>query len=57
MFPGLTRDVPKAQEVFMSHDGFSVVLRAMQSGDERLQTKAAFMIRAMCVSQPALKGG
>jgi hsp70-interacting protein len=49
------RDVPKCLEVFTANDGFSVVLRAIQSGDITMQTKASFMIRAMVVAQPALK--
>ncbi len=42
--------------MFVEHDGFSVLLRAMQTSDERLQTKAAFMMRAMCASRPQFKG-
>ena len=56
LFIGLTRDVEDSQTVFAQNDGFSVLLRAMQTGDEKLQTKAAFMMKAMCVSKPQFKG-
>ena len=53
---GLTRDVEESQTVFVENDGFSVLLRAMQGGDEKVQTKAAFMMKAMCMSKPQFKG-
>ena len=56
LFVGLTRDVEESQRVFVQNDGFSVLLRAMQRGDEKLQTKAAFMMKAMCMSKPQFKG-
>ena len=56
LFVGLTRDVEESQTVFVQNDGFSVLLRAMQRGDEKLQTKAAFMMKAMCMSKPQFKG-
>ena len=55
-FVGLTRDVEESQAVFVENDGFSVLLRTMQTGDEKLQTKAAFMMSAMCISKPQFKG-
>jgi len=51
----LTRDVEAAQEVFVKHDGFSVLIRAMQGDVDKLQVKAAFMLNSMCVSQPKYK--
>ena len=56
LFVGLTRDVEESQTVFVQNDGFSVLLRAMQRGDEKLQTKAGFMMKAMCMSKPQFKG-
>lgn len=51
----MTRDVPEAQDVFVEEDGFSSLMRAMQSGDDKLATKAAFMLSVMCMSQPKFK--
>lgn len=56
LFSGLTRDVEESQSVFAENDGFSILVRVMQTGDEKLQTKAAFMMKAMCISRPEFKG-
>ena len=53
---GMTRDSAEHQESFLDCDGFSTLLRAMQAEEEKLQTKAAFMIRAMLLSDARFKG-
>jgi len=49
---GITRESSEAQTEFATHDGFSVLLRAMQSDVEKLQTKSAFLMSALCQQQP-----
>ncbi|KAK7486418.1 hypothetical protein BaRGS_00022342 [Batillaria attramentaria] len=44
----LVRDSEKAQEEFVKHDGFSVLMRAMQSDVAKLKIKASFLLRSMC---------
>ncbi|XP_069134050.1 hsp70-binding protein 1-like [Argopecten irradians] len=51
----LCRDVPSAQKVFVENDGFSVVMRAMQSDVEKLKIKAAFMLTSLCNENPEYK--
>jgi len=51
----LCREAPASQEVFVASDGFSYLLRAMQAGNEKLQLKAAFMLKALCMEQPKYK--
>jgi len=54
-FSGLTREAEASIAEFMKNDGFSILLRAIQTNIEKLQTKAAFMISALCRQQPSLK--
>ncbi|XP_071809317.1 hsp70-binding protein 1-like [Asterias amurensis] len=42
----LARDHEDCQRVFVEKDGFSVLMRAMQSDVEKLQIKSAFMLQA-----------
>ena len=56
LLPGLTRDVPEAQALFVQHDGFSILMRSMQSDVEKLKIKAAFMLSHLCRSEPKFKG-
>nr|ATD13049.1 hsp70-binding protein 1 [Mizuhopecten yessoensis] len=51
----LCRDVPDAQKVFVEKDGFSVIMRAMQTDVEKLKIKAAFMLSSMCNEKPEFK--
>ncbi|XP_041365570.1 hsp70-binding protein 1-like isoform X1 [Gigantopelta aegis] len=51
----LCRDSQDAQKVFTDCDGFSVLMRAMQSDVEKLVIKAAFFLCHMCIDQPVLK--
>jgi hsp70-interacting protein len=53
---GLIRESEPGLNEFVKHDGFSVLLRAMQTPVEKLQTKAAFMMSALCQQKPAVKG-
>lgn len=48
----VTRESSEAQSEFVRHDGFSVLLRAMQSDVEKLQMKSAFLMSALCQQQP-----
>jgi len=56
MLIGLVRESSVAQSEFVSQDGFSVLLRAMQSDVEKLQTKSAFLTSAFCQQQPRFTG-
>lgn len=56
LFVGLVRDSVDAQDVFVKCDGFSVLLRAMQTDIEKLQVKSAFMMAALCEEQAKFKG-
>ncbi|XP_067875711.1 hsp70-binding protein 1 isoform X2 [Heterodontus francisci] len=40
---------------FVDHDGFSVLMRAMQSGIEKLKVKAAFLLQNLLISSPEHK--
>ncbi|XP_061174397.1 hsp70-binding protein 1-like [Saccostrea echinata] len=51
----LARDNVEAQKVFEKHDGFSVLMRAMQTDVEKLRIKAAFMLSALCAKRPDFK--
>ncbi len=42
----LARDNQDCQKVFVDKDGFSILMRAMQSDVEKLQIKSAFMLQA-----------
>lgn len=42
--------------MFIENDGFSVLMRAMQTDVEKLKVKAAFMLSALCVDRPDIKG-
>jgi len=51
----MTRECAEAQEALMSCDGFSSLLRALQSPVEKLRVKAAFMLTCLCNENPAYK--
>ncbi|XP_077994210.1 hsp70-binding protein 1-like [Glandiceps talaboti] len=51
----LVRTYPNAQQEFVKLDGFSVLIRALQSGIQKLQIKAAFMLKAMIVDNAEFK--
>lgn len=53
---GLTRDNQKALDLFLENNGFSFVMRAMQSDVEKLKIKSAFMLSAICTDNNKCKG-
>ena len=53
---GLTRGVDAAEKVFVDNDGFSVLMRAMQTDVEKLKIKSAFVLSSLVVDKPEYKG-
>ena len=53
---GLTRQNELAQKVLTDNDGFSVLMRAMQTDIEKLKIKSAFMLSSFVVDKPQFKG-
>ncbi|PVD33759.1 hypothetical protein C0Q70_05019 [Pomacea canaliculata] len=51
----LVRTYEPAQEEFVKHDGFSILLKAMQSNVEKLKVKASFLLTTMCSSNTKYK--
>ncbi|XP_061158888.1 hsp70-binding protein 1 [Syngnathus typhle] len=51
----LVREQDGGLEAFLSHDGFSVLMRGMQSEHEKLQTKSAFLLLNLLTSHPEQK--
>ncbi|XP_061555916.1 hsp70-binding protein 1 isoform X1 [Phycodurus eques] len=51
----LVREKDTGMEAFLSHDGFSVLMRGMQSEHEKLQTKSAFLLLNLLTSHPEQK--
>ncbi|KAK6191742.1 hypothetical protein SNE40_003347 [Patella caerulea] len=51
----LCRDNEDGQKLFTEQDGFSVLMRAMQTDVEKLKIKASFMLNSMCTSHPSYK--
>lgn len=45
---GIVRGHPKSLEYIDKYDGYSVLLRAIQSPVEKLQIKSAFLLSALC---------
>ena len=45
---GTIREFAAGQKVFLAQDGLAVLIRAIQRPNERLQTKAAFLLAALC---------
>lgn len=52
----LVREQEAGLQVFLSHDGFSVLMRGMQSQNEKLRTKSAFLLLNLLTSHPEHKG-
>ncbi|XP_053383847.1 hsp70-binding protein 1-like [Mercenaria mercenaria] len=44
----LIRDCEEGLDGFLSHDGFSVIMRAMQTDIDKLKIKSAFMLSSIC---------
>lgn len=53
---GLVREQEAGLQAFLSHDGFSVLMRGMQSENEKLRTKSAFLLLNLLMSHPEQKG-
>ncbi|XP_026180443.1 hsp70-binding protein 1 [Mastacembelus armatus] len=51
----LVREQEAGLQVFLSHDGFSVLMRGMQSENEKLRTKSAFLLLNLLTSHPEQK--
>ncbi|KAK3920316.1 Hsp70-binding protein 1 [Frankliniella fusca] len=51
----IVRNYPEGLASFAKQDGFSVLLRAMQSDIEKLKVKSAFLLTALCGQHPAIK--
>ncbi|CAN9505716.1 unnamed protein product [Ophioblennius macclurei] len=52
----LVREQEAGLQAFLSHDGFSVLMRGMQSQNEKLRTKSAFLLLNLLTSHPEQKG-
>lgn len=53
---GLVREQEAGLKTFLSHDGFSVLMRGMQAENEKLRTKSAFLLLNLLTSHPEQKG-
>ncbi|MEQ2252781.1 hypothetical protein ILYODFUR_025396 [Ilyodon furcidens] len=51
----LVREQEAGLQAFVSHDGFSVLMRAMQSENEKVRTKSAFLLLNLLTSNPEHK--
>ncbi|XP_029944621.1 hsp70-binding protein 1 [Salarias fasciatus] len=51
----LVREQEAGLQAFLSHDGFSVLMRGMQSQNEKLRTKSAFLLLNLLTSHPEHK--
>lgn len=51
----LIREQEAGLQAFLSHDGFSVLMRGMQSENEKLRTKSAFLLLNLLTSHPKQK--
>ncbi|XP_040918021.1 hsp70-binding protein 1 [Toxotes jaculatrix] len=51
----LVREQEVGLQMFLSHDGFSVLMRGMQSENEKVRTKSAFLLLNLLTSHPEQK--
>uniref|UniRef100_UPI0037E73FA3 hsp70-binding protein 1 n=1 Tax=Semicossyphus pulcher TaxID=241346 RepID=UPI0037E73FA3 len=51
----LVREQEAGLQAFLAHDGFSVLMRGMQSENEKLRTKSAFLLLNLLTSTPEQK--
>ncbi|XP_076608857.1 hsp70-binding protein 1 [Chaetodon auriga] len=51
----LVRELEAGLQAFLSNDGFSVLMRGMQSENEKLRTKSAFLLLNLLTSHPEQK--
>uniref|UniRef100_A0A4W5QS98 HSPA (heat shock 70kDa) binding protein, cytoplasmic cochaperone 1 n=1 Tax=Hucho hucho TaxID=62062 RepID=A0A4W5QS98_9TELE len=52
----LVREQEVGLRAFLSHDGFSVLMRGMQSDNEKLRTKSSFLLLNLLTVHPEHKG-
>ncbi|XP_056143288.1 hsp70-binding protein 1 [Lampris incognitus] len=52
----LVREQEAGLRAFLGHDGFSVLMRGMQSDNEKLRTKSAFLLLNLLTAYPEQKG-
>lgn len=48
---GIVRGNPASLAYMDKYDGYSVLLRAMQSSVDKLQIKSAFLLSSLCVTE------
>ena len=53
---GLVREIDAGLQAFLSLDGFSVLMRAIQSENEKLRIKSAFLLLHLLISHPEQRG-
>ena len=53
---GLVRSNTEAQMKLRACDGLSVLVRALDSEEEKIRVKSAFLMSALCSTEPAFKG-
>ncbi len=53
---GIVREQEAGLQAFLSHDGFSLLMRGMQSENEKLRTKSAFLLLNLLTANPKQKG-
>ncbi|KAM8723990.1 hsp70-binding protein 1 isoform 1-T2 [Acanthopagrus schlegelii] len=51
----LVREQEAGLQAFLTNDGFSVLMRGMQSENEKLRTKSAFLLLSLLMSHPEQK--
>lgn len=56
MTSGLVREQEAGLQAFLSQDGFSMLMRGMQSDNEKLRTKSAFLLLNLLMAHPEQKG-
>lgn len=56
MILGLVRGQEAGLQAFLSSDGFSLLMRGMQSENEKLRTKSAFLLLNLLMEHPEQKG-
>ncbi|PIK53779.1 hypothetical protein BSL78_09369 [Apostichopus japonicus] len=51
------REHNASEIAFVKADGFSCLMRAMQSNNQKIQIKSTFLLKALLISQPEFKDG
>ena len=53
---GLVRTNPAGQKSLLDSGGIAVLVRALNSEEEKARVKAAFLASALCIEDPSIKG-